>query len=285
MRKLPLLAVVAAVLSLVSCAVPGPSTDEAAGPDADAAEPDTEAAGVTSEAGAFAAAVDAAHGREAWQSREAFAADITMGRGGEVSFRARMTLTPSMSRTRMDLPDGTVGVFDGQDAWVAPADSEFVGQARFQLLTWPYFLAAPFKLRDPGTDLEVRGTEEVMGQEHEAARLTFEPGTGDTPDDWYLVYKDPETDFVQALGFIVTYGKSVDEAEETPELIVYDDYTEVDGVQIPMRWTIYLWSPETGVEGDPIAEVTLSNAGFLQPEDGFFDPPEGAVAAEAPGAG
>lgn len=54
------------------------------------------------------------------------------------------------------LKDATLAVFDGKSARVSPATSGFE-QARFHLLTWPYFAALPMKLRDSGTRLQAEG--------------------------------------------------------------------------------------------------------------------------------
>lgn len=280
-RRVPLLLLAALLmLPLAGCETepveprgePGePMAPPAEVPDADEAAPEE----VDEQAAAFAGPIEAAHGLDAWRAQEAVAADVTVTFGGSTALDGRMTFTPDMGRARLDLADGTVVVWDGQGAWVSPESAEMQG-ARFHVLTWPYFLAAPMKLRDPGTHLEPLGTKELEGKSYDAARLTFGEGVGDSPDDWYVVYRHPETNRVAAMGYIVTYGTPLEQAEAEPHAIVYDDYRQVDGVAVPTTWSFRLWSEEQGVHGDPIGSATLDNVRFVTPEPGTFERPADA---------
>lgn len=195
-----------------------------------------------------------------------------------------MLFTPEVGEARLDLADGTVAVFDGERAWVSPAGAEFP-QARFHLLTWPYFLAAPFKLRDPGAHLEDLGTRPLDGAEHPAARLTFDPGVGDSPDDWYVVYRDPSSDRLAAMAYVVTYGgRSAEEAGAEPHAITYHDLQQVDGATLPTTWRMWHWSEEEGVHGDPIGEVVLTDLAFVTPPGDAFERPADAQEDPLPSA-
>jgi hypothetical protein len=224
-------------------------------------------------AAAFAAPIEAAQGLAAWRAQQALQTDIVVRWGDRVGLDARMTFTTDLGRSRLRLADGTIAVFDGQHAWVSPASSGFE-RARFHLRTWPYFLAAPMKLRDPGTHLEPLGDRPLRpGTTAPAARLTFAPGTGDTPDDWYVVYRDPASSLLAGLAYIVTYGRSAGEAAKEPHAVLFSDFKAVAGVQIPTRWTFYPWSERQGAGGEPIGEVQLSGLRFLTPApDAFVRP-------------
>ncbi len=54
-----------------------------------------------------------------------------------------------------------------------------------------YFFGMPFVFADPGAVHESLGRKSFQGQEYDAVRVTFQKGTGDTPDDFYLLYLDP----------------------------------------------------------------------------------------------
>lgn len=239
---------------------------------------------VADDSAAYAQAVEAAHGLDAWTSKDAVSADIRLSFGGNQVLDGRMVFTPSMGKVRLDQGDMSV-VWDGKTAWVTPADAEFP-RARFHVLTWPYFLAAPMKLRDPGTHLELLGARDLWGEPHDAARLTFGEGVGDSPDDWYLLYRDPETHRLDAMAYIVTYGTSAEKANEEPHAISYHDFQDVEGVAIPTTWRFWLWNGDEGVHGDPIGEAVLSNVRFVTPEAGTFTvPQDNASEAEMPQAG
>lgn len=235
-------------------------------------------------AAAFAAPIEAAHGKEAWERAGAVSADLSLSMGGNQVLAGRLLFTPQVGRSRLELADGTVAVFDGEGAWVSPAAAD-LPQARFHLLTWPYFLAAPFKLRDPGAHLEDLGTRPHDGVEHPAARLTFDPGVGDSPDDWYVVYRDPATGRLAAMAYVVTYGgRSAEEAAAEPHAITYHDFRQVDGATLPTTWRLWNWSEEEGIHGDPLGEVILADLAFVTPPPDAFARPADAEEDPLPAA-
>lgn len=278
-------------LGLVVLGGCSPAGEEAAAPPGDAQEGAAPgASGVSADAATtaaedsfaarYATPIETAHGKEAWERAEAVSAHLSLSMGGEEVLAGRMLFTPQVGRSRLELADGTVAIFDGERAWVSPAGAE-LPQARFHLLTWPYFLAAPFKLRDLGTHLEDLGTRTHDGVEHPAARLTFDPGVGDSPDDWYVVYRHPATGRLAALAYVVTYGgRSAEEAAADPHALTYHDFRPVDGTTLATTWRLWSWSEEQGVHGDPLGEVTLTDLAFVTPPPDAFERP--ADAAEDP---
>ncbi|MEZ5332853.1 MAG: hypothetical protein R2991_12565 [Thermoanaerobaculia bacterium] len=225
--------------------------------------------------------VEAASGGAAWNARSAVRVPLRVEFGGKTILDGVMTTDTAAGRSRFEIDDGTLLVFDGESAWVSPEDAP-IARARFHVLTWPYFLAAPMKLDDPGVHLEALGPRPFLdGEPLEAARLTFDAGTGDTPDDWYVVYLDAD-DRLAGMAYIVTWGKSVEEAEKEPHAIVYRDRVDVDGVSVPTLWTFHHWSLEEGVTGEPIGRVELGTARFVEPDAGTFDRPSGPARREGP---
>jgi hypothetical protein len=233
----------------------------------------------------FTAPIEQAHADSVWQQKEALSAGLAVRFGGRTSLKGRMLMATDMGRVRMELGGDTVAVFDGSTAWVAP-DSAALPRARFHLLTWPYFAAAPHKLRDPGTRLEERGEMPVQhaavaDTAMPAARLTFDPGTGDSPDDWYMLYRDPQSGRLAAMGYVVTYGHATAE-EATPHAVTYGGYQDVEGVPVPTEWTFYNWSEARGPHGEPIGQVLLQNPRFTTPPDSAFTRPPHAVRSSMP---
>jgi hypothetical protein len=141
----------------------------------------------------FVASLERAHGIAAWRTHEAIETTMRVTFGESTAIDGTVLFDQHGGRVRIEQRDGTLLVFDGEKAWVSPPEADFQA-ARFHLLTWPYFLAAPFKLRDPGTHLEPLADLTTHGESHPAARLTFDDGVGDAPDDWYILYREPETD-------------------------------------------------------------------------------------------
>jgi len=93
----------------------------------------------------------------------------------------------------------------------------------------------------------------------------------------------PDTHLLHAMGYIVTYGKSVEEAERSPSLIVYHDYHPVQGVQISHRFDLWKWDEETGLVGDaPKGTGEILTATFVTPRPGTFEKVEGMVELKLP---
>ena len=230
----------------------------------------------------FAATIGKAHGAAGWHGQEAFAADIQVSFGGNTVIDGTLLTRTDTSGVRIELKNGAVAVWDGEEAWVTPSAEAFRG-ARFHVLTWPYFVAVPMKLQDPGTHVAVLGQKSLNGEPYDTARLTFGEGVGDTPDDWYILYREPDSHQLKAMAYIVTYGNPVEKAEQAPHAIVYSDFATVDGVVVSKSWTFYNWNEAQGAHGDPIGAVTITNPRFVTPPEGAFTKPEGAVADPLPG--
>ncbi|MEQ9452974.1 MAG: hypothetical protein RLN76_00095 [Phycisphaeraceae bacterium] len=231
---------------------------------------------------AFIEAIELAHGAERYHEHNAVQADFTVDFGGSTIIAGNMVFNTEASKVRMELNDGSTIVFDGFNAWVTPNDAP-IQMARFHALTWPYFLAAPMKLSDQGTNLKDIGMAPLDSQNHLAAmKLTFDSSVGDAPDDWYILLKDPDTDALRAMAYIVTYGKSQQEAEESPSLIEYNAFKTIDGVAFATDWTFYHWDAATGKSDTPKGHAKISNIRFVDPRPGSFIRPMKARIDELP---
>jgi len=227
----------------------------------------------------FVARVEGAHGRDAWLAHPALASHIEVDFGSNTVLAGEMTFTTDMGRSRIDTADGSSLIWDGKTAWITPAATE-MPMARFHVLTWPYFVLAPLKLRDPGAHLEMLEPRQIGERTYNTARLSFDSGVGDTPDDWYLLYEDQETSMLHAMAYIVTFGTTPDEAEKEPHAIVYEEHVDLDGASVPARMRFYMWTEEQGIHGDPIGELRIDSPRFLSPDPATFDVP--ADAREVP---
>jgi len=233
----------------------------------------------------FAASVEKAHNYEAWAAQDAFEAEFVLGDPEEPMLKGTMLFETGSMRSRLNLDGGAQLIWDGSTVWVSPADAE-IERARFHALTWPYFAAVPFKLADPGSQLEPMEPQEVLGVQCNMAKLTFDEGVGDTPEDWYIVYQNAETGLLKALAYTVTYGatgeEELEKALNEPHGMSYDTYTEVGGVQISTEWTFRHWNEEEGFHGDPMMQFKMSNPRFVTAEPGAFEKPEDAQEAKLP---
>ncbi len=227
--------------------------------------------------------IEDAHQADRYDQQSAIQAEAVID-FGSMRLETTMIFTPSTGMVRLTLADGTDIIFNGRTAWVSPDTAQVPGPpARFHVLTWPYFVAAAYKLNDPGTHLEsVPDVPLQGGRSLPGVRVTFDPSVGDTPDDWYVAVKDPETDRLTALAYIVTFGKDKNEAEAKPSIMLYDDFIEVDGVPFATTWTFHHWDAVEGITGEPKGSAMLSNIKFVSADENTFAVPEDAVEAKIP---
>ncbi|MFO8147380.1 MAG: DUF6503 family protein [Gillisia sp.] len=228
--------------------------------------------GAVSPAVAFAQNIENAHNKETWNSNKAVAFDIDLTFGGNPRFSGKITSLTNSTKIRIDKKDGTKLIYDGEEVFLCPKIAEEKG-ARFDMFTWQYFFALPFKLTDPGTNWELMEPQQIEGGSFNRAKLTFENQIGESPKDWYVIYQEPETELLHAAAYIVTFGTETEKAEENPHLIVYKDYIVMDGVPFATTWTFHNWNENDGI-GEQIGQAKLSNINFFNPEDKLFAKPE-----------
>ncbi|NAS29722.1 hypothetical protein GTQ40_01950 [Flavobacteriaceae bacterium R38] len=221
----------------------------------------------------YTSGIEKAHKMNAFMEKDAIQFDIDLNFGGNDRLDAKITLVPNSTKIRIDKKDGSSLIYDGNEVYLSPADANDRG-ARFDMFTWTYFFALPYKLNDNGTKWSNLEKHSLEDHSYNTARLTFENNIGDAPDDWYVIYTDEKTNMLHAAGYIVTFGgNAVEKAEEEPHAIKYSNYTDVEGIPFATNWGYYNWTVENGFAGK-IGDATISNIKFLSPEADFFKKPE-----------
>lgn len=166
--------------------------------------------------------------------------------------------------------------WDGQVAWASDEVAAKM-KPRFWALTPYYFVAIPFVLSDPGVKLVHEGRGELEGRPCELVRATFEAGTGDAPDDFYVVYIDAATRRVSAVRYIVSYKGFFPDGGHSPEkLMTYDAPQIVDGITFPSSFRTFEWAD--GAQGALVTNTTMSEVSFKpETQAEAFAPPRGAM--------
>jgi len=200
--------------------------------------------------------LEQAHHKEQWYKNEMVSFDLKLKFGGKQRFEGRLFMTPEGGLVRME-DSSKVMIWDGQEAWISPQDSEY-GKARFDLLTWSYFFAAPYKFSDPGTQISAIEERPLAGRSYPSFKLTFGEEVGDSPDDWYIVYQDREAKLLSAMAYIVTYSESQAEAEKDPHLITYSNYQNFESFPVATDWTFWTWN-EKGETKKMLGQAMISN--------------------------
>ena len=229
--------------------------------------------GAISPAMQFPIAIENAHKKDEFLKHKAVQFDIALIFGGNERLNAKITTLTNSGKIKIEKKDSSSLVFDGDKAWIAPAAKNYEG-ARFDMFTWQYFFALPFKLTDNGTNWEMPEQRIMDSSKVNSAKLTFGENVGDAPDDWYVIYQ-AEDKKLAAAAYIVTLNREVSTAEANPHAINYHNYETVDRVPFATKWTFHNWSQENGIENE-IGEARISNIKFVDPEDGFFKAPENA---------
>ncbi|WP_298953225.1 DUF6503 family protein [uncultured Nonlabens sp.] len=234
------------------------------------------------EINAFTNSIELAHKKEAFLSNDAVAYDFTVSFGGNTLLDGKITQKTDGSMVRIDNKDGSVIVFDGDKVYANNVDVAANPMTRFHIFTWSYFFAMPYKLNDPGTQWSSEEMLTYGDTKYPTSRLSFENGVGDTSEDWYVVYKDPKTNVLDGVAYIVSFGKSVEAAEEEPHFAKYEDLTVVDGVPFATKWSFHNWNKEDGYT-DQIGEASITNIKFTETPATFYAQPENGVVAPMPG--
>ena len=217
-------------------------------------------------------------GREAWDDTRFLSfgfAERRMHWWDRYTGRHRLEGTDRENRKYLVLHDVDDEGQEGR-VWIDGEPAE--GDERAALLetayaTWindTYWLAAPYKLRDPGVTLAHDGTETVDGVEYEKLLLTFD-GVGLTPGDRYWMYVHPETGLVDRWAYVLE-GQVGDDGAPSPTVWEWRGWREMgsgillapERVQVPG-------------EGDETGGRTLSLAPIAVPAelpDSVFESPE-----------
>lgn len=228
----------------------------------------------------LAKSIESTHHKENFTDKKAVSFHLNLSFDGQPRMGATVSLMTNYSKIKVEKGDGTTLIYDGKNAMLFPKNKMYK-QAEFDMWTWAYFFSLPFKLTDPGTKWQDKGQDSINGKLYNTAKLTFEKGTGDSSDDWYVVYADKNTNMLAAAAYIVTYGgKNSKKAAENPHAIVYKNYFTLKKVPMAKNWEFHHWSKDKGVYGKPIGKATISKVKFFNPSQGFFTAPKDAVHLE-----
>jgi hypothetical protein len=219
--------------------------------------------------------IGAAHQKSAFLANDLIRFHLNLYFGGKERLNADITVMTNSSKAIIEINDSTKIVVVGSDVYHTPS-YEKVKSVRFDAYTWTYFMLFPYKLSDPGTKWSKISVRELNGVSYNFLTLTFEANTGDAPDDWYKVYSNQETNLIHAAAYIVTAGKTKDEAEEDPHAIVYSNYKKINEIPIATNWTFWGWRMDEGLTNQ-LGQAELSEIEFLNQEEVSFDVPSSYI--------
>ncbi|KPM32697.1 Hypothetical protein I595_1124 [Croceitalea dokdonensis DOKDO 023] len=172
--------------------------------------------------------------------------------------------------------------WEGKTAWQLAKDSTaFAYNTRFWALTPYFFIGQPFVLDGSGVQLKQLPNTVYQDRMQEVIRVTFDTGTGDAPDDYYVLYFDAETHKLAVIRYIVSYPGYFKNGGHSPEkLMELGAYHTVDGIALPTTYKTF-WLSAEGEADEHITDITVSDIKF-QPKakKSIFGIPEKATVVE-----
>lgn len=182
--------------------------------------------------------------------------------------KMKVFTTTNSSSIRVDDINGNITILKDGKIFTNAPKKDWASE-RFKLYTYQYFFMLPYKLSEPGTKWQQYPAESMAGKMYNRSFLTFENGTGDSPDDWYMIHTDPENNLIMYAGYIVTAGgRSVEDAEKSAHAMQYTNYKNVKGFPIAHEWNIFDYAIEGGI-GDQIGSGKVVNVEFMDVVDQF----------------
>ncbi|AUP80864.1 DUF6503 family protein [Flavivirga eckloniae] len=217
-----------------------------------------------------------AHGGiDAWNKMQSLVFTMPKSSGDEIT-----TTDLKDRRSLIEMPKHTLG-FNGKDVWLHSKDTTtYKGyNARFYYNLMFYFYAMPFILADDGIIYNEAKPLEFEGKTYPGIKIAYESGVGESPDDEYVLYYDPETYKMTWLSYTVTFFSK--EKSKTFKFIKYSNWQTVEGLLLPETLTWYKYEnnlPTTPHdEGVKFTNIKLSTE---KPSDDLFKVPENATLIE-----
>ncbi|MDG2431135.1 DUF6503 family protein [Flavobacterium sp.] len=218
----------------------------------------------------FTDRVAKAHLTKDFLQREAIQFDLKLEFGGTDRINAKMTLLTNSSKAVIAYSNGAKIIIDQNKVFYSPSIPNKAA-VRFDAYTWSYFFLFPYKVNDPGTIWTAYANTEKNNKNYLTEKLTFASGTGDAPDDWYVVYANAKSNLIEKAAYIVTLKSDKEEAEKNPHVIQYLDYKKIDGIPIATKWIFNGWQEGKGLT-DELGHATLSNIQFIKVDPNYFEP-------------
>lgn len=128
--------------------------------------------------------------------------------------------------------------FDGENVWLKDLDSvKYKSNPKFMYNLMFYFYAMPFVLGDEGITYSDAKPLDFEGKTYHGILISYDKGVGESPEDEYILYYNPETYQMEWLGYTVTYFSK--EKGKEFHFIKYGDWQNVNGLILPQTLSWY----------------------------------------------
>ncbi|NNF33646.1 MAG: hypothetical protein HKN68_06035 [Saprospiraceae bacterium] len=214
--------------------------------------------------------LDAHGGLDAWKTKSTLSYHVTRGERKEIH------TIDLKNRNALINGDGYDIGFNGDQAWMSPDKSAWPdARPRFYHNLIFYFHSLVFLVADSGINISNKGMQEVDGQALIEVSITYQNHVGDSPEDEYVLFINPETYRLEHILYTVTYFTG--ERRKDYNGLKYTSWKEVDGLLVPDEFVGY--TVEGGILAKERYVATFSDIHFSDesPEPSIFDIPEISV--------
>ncbi|MBK5212371.1 MAG: hypothetical protein JJE55_01770 [Flavobacteriaceae bacterium] len=135
-------------------------------------------------------------------------------------------------KTKIESKNWSIG-YDSKGVWLLKHDLGYEGNPVFYHNLMFYFYAMPFIIADPGTNYAAVEPTELDGKMYNGFKVAYNDGVGDSSDDEYILYFDPETNKMAWLAYTVTFKEQ--KKSNDWHYIKYDKWQEVNGLLLPKK--------------------------------------------------
>ena len=181
-------------------------------------------------------------------------------------------------KSLIEMPNHTIG-FNGEQVWLHSKDTiAYKGVPKFYYNLMFYFYAMPFILADDGIIYEDTKPLEFEGRSFPGIKISYEAGIGESPEDEYILYYNPDTYNMEWLGYTVTYFTK----EKANELHFrkYSDWQNVNGLLLPKTSVRYNYKDNLPTTVHSITEFIDVKLFKEKPNPTLFEIPDKAVVVE-----
>ena len=219
---------------------------------------------------------DAHGGLDKWNTMKFLEFTMEKPDGNEVT-----TTNLKNRKSLIEMPNHSIG-FDGENVWLKNKGTEayklYGGNPRFYYNLMFYFYAMPFILADDGIIYTDAEPLEFEGVTYPGINISYENGIGESSEDEYVLYYNPDTFKMEWLGYTVTFFSK----EKGKELHFrrYSNWQDVNGLSLPETIVSYDYEnnkPTTAKADTKFINIKVSEE---KPEADIFEAPAGATMVE-----
>ena len=157
-----------------------------------------------------------------------------LDKGPDVIVDSVQTVDPKTLAAIHEVPGKDIKFgFNAGQYWITPKEANFTPPARFWTLTPFYFVGIPFVFNDPNALFEVLPeTMAFEGKDYTQLKISYNSAAGDSPEDYYVLLIDPQTNLVKGTYYIVTSKLVAPNGPGPEKFLTLDGLKDYKGIKL-----------------------------------------------------